>query len=253
MTNAALESTKPISLRLQVLLAALDCSGGDPRKSFTAEDLLLAAWKRDPLAWGLRAHEKEHPDSEKIYTEIDRVSVSGRNVQGGLVGIGLLEKVRKRTYRLTPKGLAEASAVAGADPTSRAKAERTLANAIGAILSHPVFVNWQKDAATPRLFRDAGHFWGIAPGTPPSVIRARISETDHTLATAQSLLDENGANEISARHGKALFDRNDIQRALEFHSTLKQRFASDLKTLSVILSDPDPNGTASCIAPRVEK
>ncbi len=64
-------------LRQQVLLAALDCSGGDLGAVFTAEDLLLAAWKRDPIAWGLRGHEYEHPDSEKIYVELDRASVGG--------------------------------------------------------------------------------------------------------------------------------------------------------------------------------
>jgi hypothetical protein len=224
-----------VSLRQHVLLAALDCSGGDIAKAFTAEDLLLAAWKRDPMAWGLRGHEREHPDSEKIYTELDRASIGGRNVRGGLVGLGLLEKVRQRTYRLTPTGLNEASTVA-ADPMSRAKAERTLANAIAAVLSHAVFGEWLNDPAMPKHFRDAGHFWGIAPGTPPSVIRARIREIDNTLATAQGLLDGQDHEEISARHGRALFDRKDIERAMEFQATLKERFSRDLKMLQVALT-----------------
>jgi len=238
MTKSATVDAKPMgaTLRQQVLLAALDCTGGDLHRIFTAEDLLLAAWKRDPLAWGLRAHEREHPDSEQIYKELDRVSVGGKNVRGGLVGLGLLEKVQARTYRLTPTGLAEASAVAGADPSSRVKAERTLSDAVAAILSHPVFSEWLKDHAMPKYFRDAGHFWGIAPGTPPKVIRTRIREVDRTLETARSLLDGRGADEISARHGKALFDRKDIERAMEFQNTLKQRFSRDLVTLQVSLT-----------------
>ena len=238
MTKAATDIAKPAgaTLRQQVLLAALDCSGGDVGNEFTAEDLLLAAWKRDPVTWGLRGHEREHPDSEMLRAELDRVSVGGRNVRGGLVGLGLFEKVRQRTYRLTPTGLAQASAVVGADPTSRAKAERRLADAIATVLSHPVFRDWMKDHAMPKNFRDAGHFWGVAPGTPPSVIRARIREVDNTLATAGSLLNDEGADEVSARHGKILFDRNDIMRATEFHTTLKQRFARDLETLQVVLT-----------------
>jgi len=220
-----------VGLRHQVLLAAMECSGGDLRKTFTAEELLLAAWRRDPMAWGLRGHETKHPDSERIYTELDRASVRGSNVRGGLVGLGLLEKVQQRTYRLTPAGLAAASEVAGADPSFRGKAERALADAVSAILSHPVLREWIKDPALPRHFRDAGHFWGIAPGTPPSVIRARISGVDNTLEKARSLLDEKGADEIAARHGKALFDRTDIERAIEFQVTLKRRFAKDLATL----------------------
>lgn len=115
MKKAATNNVKPASttLRQQVLLAALECSGGDLDKVFTAEDLLLAAWKRDPLAWGLRGHEREHPDSEMMRAELDRVSVGGRNVPGGIVGLELFEKVRQRTYRLTPTGLSTASAVAG--------------------------------------------------------------------------------------------------------------------------------------------
>jgi len=222
------QSHKPsrVGLRQQVLLAALECSGGDLEQTFTAEQLLLAAWKHDPMSWGLRGHEQEHPDSERIYTEIDRAST-----RGGMVGLGLFEKVRQRTYRLTPTGLAEASEIVGADPSFRGKAERALADAVTLILSHSVFRLWMKDSASPKHFRDAGHFWGIAPGTPLSVIRARIANIDNTLKKAQSLLDEKGVDEIAARHGKALFDRIDITRATEFQATLKTRFAKDLSTL----------------------
>ncbi len=214
-----------------MLLAALDCTGGDLDKIFTAEELLLAAWKRDPVAWGLRGHERVHPDSEKIYVTIDRAQIQGRNIRGGLVGLGLLDKVRQRTYGLTPAGLAAASEGIGADPSLRGTADRALADAITEILSHPVFRQWIKNPSMPRHFRDAGHFWGIAPGTPPGVIRNRIAQLENTLATARSLLEGKGVDEITARHGKPLFDRNDIERALAFHATLKQRFAKELLTL----------------------
>lgn len=226
-----------IGLRQQVLLAALECSGGDFQKTFTAEELLLAAWKRDRAAWGLRGHEAEHPDSEKIYKELDRVSVRGKNVRGGLVSLGLLEKVQRRTFRITPAGLTMATEVAGTSPEVRATAVRRLADAISTILSHPVLAEWVRDSNTPRYFRDAGYFWGIAPGTPPSVIRARIATIDSTLDEAKRLLHVKGVDEIEARHGKTLFDSVDIQRAMEFQATLKQRFAKDLATLQVDLTE----------------
>jgi hypothetical protein len=234
MTGGPVESARGsvrVGLRDQVLLAALDCSGGDLQKSFTAESLLLAAWKRDPMAWGLRGHEHEHPDSERIYVELDRASV-----KGGMVGLGLLQKVTQRTYRLTPAGLLAASEISGADPSFRGKAERELANALASILSHSVFRSWMKDPAMPKHFRDAGHFWGVAAGTPPKVIRARIAETDHTLQKARTLLETRGVQEIGERHGKILFDRADIERATEFQGALKQRFAKDLMTLKVELA-----------------
>jgi hypothetical protein len=82
------------------------------------------------------------------------------NVRGGLVGLGLLEKVRQRTYRLTPAGLMEASSITGADVGAQGKAERVLSDEIGRIVSHPVFQDWLKEPSLPKYFRDAGHFWG---------------------------------------------------------------------------------------------
>jgi hypothetical protein len=214
----------------------LECSKGDLEKTFTAEDLLLSAWKRDPLSWGLRGHEYEHLDSEKIYVELDRASVKGKNVRGGLAGLGLFEKVRQRTYRLTLAGLDAASQIEGADSTAKAKAERALADGVARVLSHPVFRDWVKNPSMPKHFRDAGHFWGVAPGTPPSVIRSRIREVDQTLHAARSLLDSKGTDGIAAQHGRTLFDRTDVLRAEEFQKVLSTRFAKDLATLTVELA-----------------
>lgn len=237
MAKQSRSPAKPahVSLRQRLLLAAVECSGGDLQKTFSAEDLVIAAWRRDPLAWGLRGHETEHPDSERVRAELDRVMVRGQSVKGGMAGLGLLEKVRQRTYRLTAKGLTEASKVEGADISSLGKADRALANAISTILAHPVFLEWLRDRDMPKYFRDAGHFWGIAAGTPPGVIRTRMNDVDNTLAAATGLLDERGSDEIASSHGRWLFERADVERAAEFQSTLKLRFAKELAMLNVVV------------------
>jgi hypothetical protein len=238
MTSARTKNETPrrASLREQVLLAALDCSGGDLEKVFTAEDLLVAAWKRDRVAWGLRGYEREYPDADRLRKEIDSRGAREGSPSTGLVASGLLTRVRERIYRLTPAGLAAAAEVVGAEPDTRGKAERALADAVGTILSHSVFRGWLKDPSTPKHFRDAGHFWGVAPGTPARVIQTRILDVDRTLERALSLLDADGADEVTARHGKALYDRSDIERAINFQATLKERFVKDLATLQVTLS-----------------
>src|SRR5262249_37622974 len=223
------------SLREQVLLAALDCCGDELEKTFTSEDLLVAAWKRDRLAFGLRGYEQEYPDSDKVRKELDSRGTRQGGTATGLVSSGLLLRVRERIYRLTPAGLAAAAEAVGAEPDTRGRAERVLADAMIVILSHSVFRAWLKDPATPKHFRDAGHFWGIAPGTPARVIQTRIFDVDRTLERALTLLDTGGVNEMAARHGKALFDRSDIDRAKNFQATLKERFAKDLATLHVKL------------------
>jgi hypothetical protein len=223
------------SLRQQVLLAALDCSGNDLEKTFTSEDLLVAAWKRDRLAWGLRGYEREFPDNDKIHKELDGRGAREGSASTGIVSTGLLLRVRQRIYRLTPAGFAAAAEVVGAKPDTRGKAERVLADAVGVILSHSVLRSWLKDSSSPKYFRDAGHFWGVAPGTPPKVIQSRILDIGRTLERALTSLDAGGVEEIAARHGKALFDRTDIERAMNFQAALKERFAKDLATLQVKL------------------
>src|SRR5438876_11760685 len=115
-------ATKAIDLKKQVLLAALDCCDGGLENTFTSEQLLVAAWKRDPASWGLRGYEREHPDSNRIHRELDSRGKGNR----GIVGDGFLEKVRPRTYRLTPKGLAAATASGDADPAARERLNRVL-------------------------------------------------------------------------------------------------------------------------------
>lgn len=225
-----------VGLRQQVLLAALDCTGGDLDRTFTAEDLAVAAWQRDHVAWGLRGYEQKYPDVDKLRKELDSRGAREGGAATGLVSSGLVLRIGQRMYRLTPAGLAAAAEVVGAEPDARGKADRALADAVGAILSHSVFRGWLKDPSSPKHFRDAGHFWSVAPGTPPKVIRTRVLDIDRTLEKALDLLDAAGVDEVTARHGKALFDRSDIGRAINFQKTLKERFAKDLATLRVMLS-----------------
>ena len=213
-----------------MLQAALECSGGDLHKTFSPEDLLLAAWRRNPLAWGLRGHETEYPDSERLRMELDRASVRGR-----MVGLGFFDKVRQRVYRLSPAGLLAANEVGGEDEGVKGRVERSIADAVSDILSHQVFVKWLKDQSYPKYFRDAGQIWGVAPGTPPSVIGSRIANVDQTLESAQALLEQRSVDAISAQHGRKLFDRTDIARALEFQHFLRRKFKNDLKALGVSL------------------
>lgn len=220
---------KGLGLREQVLLAALECSSGDCERSFTAEELVVHAWRGDRMAWGLRGFEHDYPDSAKMYKELD--AHAGKQ---GIVGMGLLEKVQQRVYRLTPAGLAAASSLKPSDAIVREKAGRTLEHEIRRILEHPVFRKWLVDPTRPKYFREAGHFWGIAPGTPARTVRDRVGFIDQTLMAAIEFLESRGVREIMEKRGKVLFERQDIERCQEFQATLKKRFARDLRLL-----DPD--------------
>jgi len=219
--------TATADLKGQLLIAALECSTGDVARKFTFEELLVAAWRRDPVAWGLRGFERDHPDSERIHRELDS---RGKNAKG-MVALGYLDKVEARVYRLTPKGLAAASNLAPRDGASREMADRALESDIRRIVGNTAFRDWLKDSSQPKKFREAGHFWGVAPGTPPRVVRERVERIDNTLQAAMALMADRGVDEIRDPRGGILFDRTEVQRCLDFQQTLKERFAKELRLL----------------------
>lgn len=215
-------------LKRKVLDAALKCSDGDPYATFSFEELLVQAWRDDPLSWGLRGFEGDHPDPERLHREVD----SRGKGQEGLVGTGFLEKVQTRVYRLTHKGLATASEGAPMSSDVRRKAGRAMESEVRRILEHPVFVRWLKDPTTPKRFREAGGFWGVAPGTPPKTVQERVRAVEDTMRAALALLEREDVDGIGQRSGKVLYERQDVERALEFQETLKRRFDADLQMLT---------------------
>jgi len=221
--------TRVRDLKDQLLAAAFAITGGDLDAVFSSEELLIQAWSTDPTAWGLRGFEKEHPDADRIHRELD----SRGKGQKGLVDQGLVERIRPRTYRLTPEGLLRATHLAGSKRVSLERLDRVAESEIRRILEHPVFRCWLENPAEPRSFSEAGYFWGIAAGTPPGVIRQRIGRVDQWLVVADQLLSEKGVDEVAEGSGRPLFERNDIARCREFQTTLKERFGEPLRRLGV--------------------
>jgi hypothetical protein len=213
-----------LSIKDKVLLGALRCSNGNTDQPFTAEQLIVTAWEMDKSAFGLRAFEEKFPDSNRLYTNTD-----GKD---GLVARGFLVKAGERMFRLSLAGLAAAIALRPENADDQVKLERELAAKVNKIVSHPVFRDWLKDPSKPTRFHGAGHFWGIAPGTPPRVVRDRLKQVEITLNAALDYMNQRGTDQIFEERGKSLCDRSDIERSLEFHNVLKKRFAKELRILN---------------------
>lgn len=228
---------KPLSLKDKILIAAVEGTDGDCGKTFTMEDLVVWAWERDNEAWGLRGYETLYPDSDKLQKEVGSRGAG----QKGVVGLGWFVRIDRRVYRLTSAGLAVYATLDGAEPVLQEKAGRQLEAEVKRILDHPVFKEWLQDKNKPRYFREAGHFWGIAPGTPSKTVRERVDRVTITLRGALKILDEKETDQIVASRGKILFERTDIERCLEFQHTLTSRFVRDLSIL-------DPSFATSTIS-----
>ena len=227
-------SSKGLSLKEKILVAVVEGTDADPETSFTLEDLTVWAWQREQATWGLRGYESIYPDSDKVQKELGS---RGRGNKG-IVDLGWLDRVGTRIYCLTPAGLANYALLDQSNQDLHDKAGRKLEVEVRRILEHPVFKDWLVDSTKPKHFRAAGHFWGIAPGTPKNIVKQRIGNVDAALHGAIAVLDDKGVDELSSSQGKILFEREDIHRCLEFHREIKARFEKDVRIL-------DPNFKAA--------
>lgn len=229
-----------LTLNEKVLLAALEVSGGNISKEFTAEDLLIKAWKLDKSAFGLRGYEKLYPDSNILYTKL-----MGKS---GLVRTGYLKKVGEKTYTITEAGLAVASRLKPTDGITKIKIDRQIHDAVIKIINHNTYNDWRK--GHPINFKDAMWFWRIAPGNPPKIIKERISVIENTLVEAIKKVEELGGkfsvelrelNEstkdnlidnnkliIDKKRGYILIDVSELNNCLKFHNYLLKKFKDEL-------------------------
>jgi len=234
-----------LTLNEIVLLASLKLSEGNIHKSFTAEELVIESWKLNKVSFGLRGYEHKYPDSNNLYTKL-----MGKS---GLVRMGYLKKIRDKTYTITEAGLSIASSLVPTTSETKTKVIRQMHDAIVKIINHPVFTEWLIDKNKPTKFRDAMWFWGIAPGLPPKVTQERLNVLKNNLNEAKRLaksengkivlnsrdlnknlketLAKKGYTKIDEHKGKIWLDILDIERCIEFHETLKERFKKDLESI----------------------
>jgi hypothetical protein len=78
----------------KVLIAAAMLDGD--QQTFTAEDVIVRAWRSFPESFGLSGYREEHPDSNRVLAKLMGSL--------GLCGRGWLEQTSTKTYRLTNAG-----------------------------------------------------------------------------------------------------------------------------------------------------
>ena len=210
-----MEKNKILSQNDKVLMAALELSKGDIHNKFTAEELLVQVWKEDKPAFGLRGYENDHPDSNNLYTKL-----MGKS---GLVRLGYLKKIGEKTYTLTEAGLSISSSLKPTDEETKLKIDRQLYDAVIKIINHQIFREWLVDKNKPNKFRDAMWFWGIAPGTPPKVVKERISVIEQNLQESKKKAINSGS--------KISLELREIERCIEFHNSLKEKFKKELNIM----------------------
>jgi hypothetical protein len=217
---------KNLTIQEKLLLAALELeSAGKDR--FSAEDLVVIAWRKFPETFGLLGYADEHgiplyPNSNRIYAEIMGSKPLRRN--------GYLKKVGSKMYQLTELGRAHAKAVANNNITNN-KTKWALAR------EYIEFIRRLFDTKAARKYRehrgedisffDACGFWGINPASNAKEIWAKFAEIESVLDITQKSFKEKES--VQFRHGGDDFSLSDLKTLIQLHSFLQAKFGTEIE------------------------
>jgi hypothetical protein len=217
-------TTTELTVPEKILLAAhdLEDQGQSP---FSAEALIVAAWKRFPKTFGLKGYSDQFPDSNKILT-----SIMGEK---GLARRGWLSKMGQKLYSLTREGrLMVRQMEPGAKPAQATAAlstklsrdqEKFLLNQFNSTAAQ----KFQEGLKPELTFGDACKFWGINESTHGTVLDARLDRLRANLAEIDRVLSA-GDVVMSTGRNVSLTDVNLLHEVDEY---LVERFGRHLTLL----------------------
>jgi hypothetical protein len=207
----------------KLLIAALDARKRSA--TFTAEDLVVAAWKLFPDTFGLSGYSNQFPDSNRVLT----------NIMGtkGMRGKGWLRKVGEKQYQLTSAGLDDGDKLYQRAETRnesqsdflRAELDRQASAAIGRIISTPAARKAFARQLELITFNEACGFWDITVRSNANTLNARLAEVSVLLdrvATA-AISDSEGL-----KVGSTFITKYQIDALVILHKEMQFRFKSDL-------------------------
>jgi hypothetical protein len=213
----------------KLLLASLEARKRGA--TFTAEDLVVEAWRKYPDTFGLSGYSELYPDSNRVLT----------NIMGtkGMRGKGWLRKVGEKQYQLTSAALSQGqvllSQIEGAGAKSetrflRAELDRQATAALARIISTPAArkaLTKQTDALT---FNDACGFWDITVRSNANTLSARLAEATVLLDRAQEA-SAHSSGEEGLKIGNASITQYQIETLVNLNLQMQEMFKSELDIL----------------------
>lgn len=214
-----------LTVHEKLLLAAADLEdAGKPR--FSAEDLVVAAWRRDPDAFGLAGYPDEatgrprFPNSNRVFAEI----MGSKPVRKQ----GLLVKAAPKTFALTEAGRQRVAQLNGRDigaGSSKVSWSRELSRDLQKLLSSRAVKKLREGRRDEITFTDAAGFWGISARSSAMEFSARTHHVDATLKAAAQRAAE---GPVTLKHGGTSFDINDATELIELHERMLEHFAQEI-------------------------
>lgn len=219
-----MNESKEISKSEMILLSVYD---NWTESEFTAEDLVVACWKKYPDAFGLQGYPDKYPDSNIIYRYImgkDSIVKKSR---------WLSQKDQKR-YVLTIAGINHAIKILGHEgykvEAQRQKIDRYYEQVLLRIFTGAAWAKFVSGRMNELTFTDACGFWSINPRSSGEQFRSAKRELSEAIASAKRSLNTTDAK--VALSSKLVICRKDIERLELLNEELQEKFKNQLDLIN---------------------
>ena len=206
----------------KILLAAddLDKQSESP---FSAEALIVAAWKRFPKTFGLKGYQELYPDSNKILS-----SIMGEK---GLTRRGLLVKMGQKMYSLTRDGRQVVRRLMlqedDAPPANMVRLSREQEKFLLSLMDSSANQKYEENRKSELTFADACRFWGITENMRGDVLDERLDEFHANLNELERLFAD---GDSVLANGRAI-SSGDMRVVANLHRYMEDRFDRHLNLL----------------------
>ena len=224
--------TIKLSVVDKLLIAAIDLVR-EGKDRFSAEDLVVNAWKHFPDTFGLSGYvdkngRRIYPDSNRVFAEI----MGSKPVRKK----GYLKKVGVKMYQLTESGQNQARQLSASfDQESCAQADiaksglnREMVNKIKRLFSSKAVEKYLGQRIDEITFYDACSFWGITPRSSKIDFEGKIANFKNLIET--SLKDAKG-KKLSFEHGGRSYSPKELKLLLKVHDLLMMNFEKQVEVI----------------------
>jgi len=215
-----------VAEKLILVAFEIEMSG---KKRFSAEDLVVSAWKKFPNAFGLQGYLDEqgkaiYPNSNRVYAEIMGSKPLRKQ--------GLLQKVGNKMYRLTEAGRIRARSVASV-PCDKTPEKWLLArekvDQIRRLFESKAAQKMRSRNMEDISFFDACGFWGISARSGAKELWSRFAHIKAVLDDAHKALGSRSV--VSSKHGAIPYTAQDLRGLYDLHVSLEEKFAKEIEII----------------------
>lgn len=208
--------------RAEKLLIAAGSLASQGKSTFTAEDLVVEAWRLFQTDFSLKGH-LEYPDSNLVLTH-----VMGKRAP--LIARGWVEKVGAKQYRLTVKGADDLERInpGFAEVKSQVRINRPLEDALGPLLTSNAFQLWKEGRKEEITFYQFCRFAGLSAGDKWQKVVGKLEQVEHLVEEAAKIGESGETVRIFSGKRNYVFLPEDLTEIARMFHYLQEKFNQEM-------------------------